>query len=387
MRVNQAQRISSVKEYYFSLKLKEIAQLQANGKRIINLGIGSPDLPPPPTVIEALIKSAQDTGANKYQSYVGIPKLRKAIGYWYERKYSVSLNPDNEILPLMGSKEGIMHLSMTFLEKDDEVLIPNPAYPSYAAAAKLSGAKIISYKLNAENNWWPDFEQLERQDLGRVKMMWVNYPNMPTGAQASTALFEKLVDFARTHRILLCHDNPYSFILNKNPQSILSIPGAKECTIELNSLSKSHHMAGWRLGMMLGHADNIQSVLKFKSNMDSGMYRPIQEAAIIALKTNNDWHQAQNNIYQKRKNIATSILKHIGCKSDDQQVGMFVWGKIPQGYKDAYELSDLILQKTGVFITPGGIFGTAGDAYLRLSLCSSELLLTEALALIKSLNF
>jgi len=387
MKVSTTKRLETVQEYYFSRKLKEIAQMQADGKEIINLGIGSPDLPPPPAVIQTLANSAEGQLANKYQSYVGIPNLREAIATWYSKNYSVQLNPKDEILPLIGSKEGIMHLSMSFLESGDEVLVPNPGYPTYTAAAKLAGATILEYKLLEENAWEPDFETLESQDLSNVKIMWVNYPHMPSGKAASPALFEKLIAFGKSHNILICHDNPYSFVRNENRLSILSIEGAKDCAIELNSLSKSHHMAGWRVGMMVGKNDFIQSALKFKSNMDSGMYRPIQEAAITALQTSDNWHDAQNKIYRKRAIIAQEILESIGCTVNADQVGMFLWGKLNNQYLkkgDGFIHSDIILNQTGVFITPGGIFGDAGNQYLRISLCSSEEILNKAKSLIQT---
>jgi len=389
MKVKTAKRLATVKEYYFSRKLKEIARLQVEGKTIINLGIGSPDLPPPSEVIKTLSENSLDKFANKYQSYVGIPELRNAISKWYNIKYKVSLDPTSEILPLMGSKEGIMHLSMSFLEDGDQVLVPNPGYPTYSAAANLAGASIVEYKLNKENNWEPDFEHLQKQNLSNVKLMWVNYPHMPSGTRASLALFEKLVAFGLKNNILICHDNPYSFVRNEKPLSILSVASAKDCAIELNSLSKSHHMAGWRVGMMVGKKDFIQSALKFKSNMDSGMYRPIQAAAITALETTDDWHKAQNNIYTKREIIAREILEHLGCEVSSGQVGMFVWGKISarhQSAENAYELSDQILNQTGVFITPGGIFGSEGNNYLRISLCNSLEIFQKAKALIQTVN-
>ncbi len=384
MKVNQAARLESVKEYYFSRKLKEIAAMQASGKSIINLGIGSPDLPPPPAVLEELAKSSLALTANKYQSYAGIPALRNAIATWYQKNYGVTVSAEEEILPLMGSKEGIMHISMSFLNPGDQVLVPNPGYPSYSAAANLAGAKIIEYKLKSAKNWWPDFEALDRKDLSQVKLMWVNYPHMPTGTEASQFLFERLIRFAKQHNILICHDNPYSFVLNEKPLSILSVANAKDYAIELNSLSKSHHMAGWRVGMMIGKKEFLQTALKFKSNMDSGMYKPIQEAAIKALETDPSWHTDQNKIYEKRQQIAFEILEVLHCEVNLNQVGMFVWGKAPG--KSTFDLSDKILNETGVFITPGGIFGSQGNQYLRISLCSPEEVLNEALALIKKIN-
>ncbi len=388
MKVNTTKRLATVKEYYFSRKLKEIAQMQAEGKSIINLGIGSPDLPPPPKVIQRLSESALGLTANKYQSYVGIPELRNAIASWYKEKYSVSLDEQSEILPLLGSKEGIMHLSMSFLEQGDQVLVPNPGYPTYAAAANLAGASILEYKLNEKNNWQPDFDELALQDLSKVKLMWVNYPHMPSGKAASQALFSNLITFGLKHNILICHDNPYSFVRNEKPMSILSIENAKECAIELNSLSKSHHMAGWRVGMMLGKKEFIQAALKFKSNMDSGMYRPIQEAAIEALKTDQEWHTIQNETYSNRAIVAKEILEIIGCTVSENQVGMFVWGKVEGDLSkvNAFEISDQILNQTGVFVTPGGIFGSQGNNYLRISLCNSLETFQKAKSLILSIN-
>jgi LL-diaminopimelate aminotransferase len=386
MIIQSAARIAGVEEYYFSQKLKEIAHMRSAGKRVINLGIGSPDLPPAPSVIERLQTEAAHPQQHAYQSYLGHPDLRKAFSNWYERYFNVRLNADTEILPLIGSKEGIMHLSMTFLEKGDEVLIPNPAYPTYRSAAKLSGAEPVEYPLSAANNWLPDLDDLAKRNLEKVKIMWLNYPHMPTGAQGNKSLFEELIAFAKQYKILLVNDNPYAFILNENPLSILSIEGAAEVALELNSLSKSHNMAGWRLGVLAGAQIYLNEVLKFKTNMDSGMFLPVQLAAIEALNLSKDWYDSLNVVYRKRQQKAFALMDQLNCVYDKNATGLFVWAKIPKTYKNAYQLTDALLYQAGVFITPGGIFGTQGDDYIRISLCSPEEQLVEAMANISAIK-
>lgn len=377
-----AERISNVQEYYFSVKLKEIAQMNANGENVINLGIGSPDLPPAESVVGALKQCAENKAAHGYQPYVGIPQLREAFAGWYKRWYNVELNPTNEVLPLMGSKEGIMHISMAFVNSGDGVLVPNPGYPTYSSVSKLVGANLINYSLKEENNWQPDFEQLEAQhnageiDLGKVKLMWCNYPNMPTGANASVELFEKLVEFGKKWGIIICHDNPYSFILNNKPLSILSIPGAKEICIELNSMSKSHNMPGWRIGMAASNKQFIEWILRVKSNMDSGMFRALQMAAVEALNLPDEWYANMNRTYAARKALAEAIMKKVGATVQPGQVGLFLWGKV-EG--KGVEICDKVLYNAKVFITPGIIFGSNGENYIRISLCANEETLKEAL--------
>lgn len=376
--IKPADRIAVVKEYYFSQKLKEIAQMRSAGKDVLNLGIGNPDNPPSASTIEELLTASDKRDAHGYQSYIGIPELRQGFADWYKKYFSVELNPQSEIMPLMGSKEGIMHISMAFVNKGDTVLIPNPGYPTYASVSQLVQANIEYYDLQENNNWHPNFEQLEKKDLSNVKIMWVNYPNMPTGARASMELFQKLVDFGKKHNILICNDNPYSFIQNDEQLSILAVEGAKDIAIELNSLSKSHNMAGWRIGMIAGNAEYLDHVLRVKSNMDSGMFLPMQKAAAVALKNDNDWFEKVNEVYSIRKAKAFEILDTIGCTYDTNQVGMFVWAKVPAKYTSVEELSNKILYQANVFITPGFIFGSNGEGYLRISLCTSNQLLEEA---------
>jgi aspartate/methionine/tyrosine aminotransferase len=383
--ITPAQRISQVKEYYFSLKLKEIAEMQANGKPVINLGIGNPDQPPAPEVLKTLNEAAVRPDTHGYQGYVGIPELRKSFSNWYKRFYKVSLDPENEILPLMGSKEGIMHISMAFLNPGDEALVPNPGYPTYGAVTEIVGAKKRFYDLIEERNWQPDLEALEKEDLSNVKLMWVNYPNMPTGAKAKRSFFEKLIAFGKRNNILICNDNPYSFILNAEPQSILSVPGAKDVAIELNSLSKSHNMAGWRVGMAASNAAFIKYVLRIKSNMDSGMFRPVQEAAAKALSLEREWYEEVNNVYRSRKKLVLEIMKALKCSWNEEQAGMFIWAKIPDEFSSSKELSDKILYEANVFITPGFIFGSRGERYIRISLCTPEEKLKESLNRIKNI--
>ncbi len=368
--IQTASRLGEVKEYYFSTKLKEIAQMNEQGEQVINLGIGNPDLSPPKEVIETLAAQSSQQKVHGYQSYIGTPELREGFAQWYQKYFGVTLNPADEILPLIGSKEGIMHISMTYLEKGDEVLIPNPGYPAYRAVANLTGATIREYRLSEQNDWLPDLEALAKEDLSKVKIMWVNYPHMPTGAEATTAFFEKLIAFAKAKGILVCNDNPYSFILNDQPLSIFSADGAKEVALELNSLSKAHNMAGWRVGMLAGASHYLQNILRFKSNMDSGMFRPLQLAAVEALNMDTSWYEGMNAIYKMRQEKVFELLDILDCEYDSKQTGMFVWAKIPSKYKNGFELSDEILYNARVFITPGGIFGNQGDGYIRASLCN-----------------
>ncbi|RTQ48598.1 aminotransferase class I/II-fold pyridoxal phosphate-dependent enzyme [Hymenobacter gummosus] len=380
MNLPVAQRLAPIQEYYFSRKLREIEALNRAGARVINLGIGSPDLPPHPSVIEALTAAARQPDAHAYQSYQGVPALRQAMSQWYARSYGVALDADTEVLPLLGSKEGIVHLCMTFLQPGDEALIPNPGYPTYRAAVHLSGATPVEYDLTAETNWLPDLSALARRDLSRVKLMWLNYPHMPTGAPADAAALAELVDFARRHDILLVHDNPYSFILNEHPQSLLAVPGARDVALELNSLSKSHNLAGWRVGLLAGRADLLQQVLRFKSNLDSGMFRPVQLAAAAALQLGPEWYAQLNATYRARREQVFGLLDALGCRYEPGQVGLFVWARVPPTYADGYALSDEVLAAARVFITPGGIFGSNGNGFVRVSLCQPEEVLREALA-------
>lgn len=373
-----AGRMGNVEEYYFSTKLKQIAQMRAAGKQVLNLGIGSPDLPPSQATVDALITAAKRSDTHAYQSYQGIPELRRAFADWYWEYFGVRLNPDQEILPLIGSKEGIMHISMSYLEAGDEVLVPNPGYPTYRSVSLLTGATVRDYDLDEAKNWQADLDALASQDLSKVKIMWVNYPNMPTGAQADLGYFKALIDFAKTHQILIVNDNPYTFILNENQLSLLSVPGAMEVALELNSLSKAHNMAGWRVGMLAGAAEYLEPVVRFKSNMDSGMFRPIQEAAVAALQNPPSWYKDLNDVYQSRRTEVYKLLDLLDCVYDPHQVGMFVWAKIPAYYTDGYALSDAILDATHVFITPGGIFGSRGTGYIRISLCSEAKVFQEA---------
>lgn len=389
MQIEISNRLDSIGEYYFSKKLKEIEELNKQGAMVINLGIGSPDLPPHPEVIKALQEEAAKPDVHAYQSYKGAEVLRKAFSTWYQKWYAVELDPATEILPLIGSKEGIMHICMTYLNEGDEVLIPNPGYPTYRSAVQLAGGKSVEYELKEANNYQIDFEQLNEiaatskskvsaeasppgRGRGGLKMMWVNYPHMPTGQLPKKELFEKIVSFARKHNILICHDNPYSFILNERPMSLLSVEGAKDCVIELNSLSKSHNMAGWRIGVLCGTKERIDEVLRYKSNMDSGMFLPVQVAAAKALTLEKEWYDGVNAVYKKRRAKAYELLDLLKCTYSKEQAGMFLWAGIPKKYKDAFELSDEILYNSKVFITPGGIFGSAGNNFLRVSLCSPE---------------
>ena len=374
-----ANRLGNVEEYYFSKKLKEIKILNDKGANIINLGIGSPDLPPSKATIEALNNCALDEKSHGYQSYVGIPELRVAISSWMGNTYGVNINPTNEILPLMGSKEGIMHISMAFLNPGDKVLVPNPGYPTYSSVANLVGAEMVNYELDEDNNWAIDIEKLKTLPLNEVKLMWINFPNMPTGADYDFDTLKQLVDLAHQHKFLIINDNPYSLVLNPKPGSIFNIPGAKEVAIELNSLSKSHNMAGWRIGWLAGEQNYIDSVLRVKSNMDSGMFLPLQLAAATALNLGKDWYEGVNVIYRERREKVFELLDLLNCEYSKDQAGMFVWAKIPAKYETGYELSDEVLYNSNVFITPGGIFGNAGDGYIRVSLCAPVTRFEEAI--------
>jgi len=379
-----SKRLKGIGEYYFSQKLREIDELNKAGKDIINLGVGSPDLPPHPDVIKVLHEESAKPGLHAYQSYKGSPVLRKAISDWYKKWYDVELNADSEILPLIGSKEGIMHICMTYLNKGDEVLVPNPGYPTYTSAVKLAGGKCVEYKLSEKNNYEPDLDRLGKKNLRKAKLMFVNYPHMPTGQLPSKELFDKLVAFGKKHSILIVHDNPYSFILNDSPMSLLSVEGAKDCVIELNSLSKSHNMAGWRVGMLCGAKERIDEVLRFKSNMDSGMFLPVQLAAAKALSLGKEWHEEVNKVYKGRREKVFELLDLLGCSYSKEQAGLFVWARVPEKYKDGYVLSDEVLYDAAVFITPGGIFGSAGEKYVRVSLCNTLEKIVEAVARIRA---
>ena len=383
LKIKVANRLEGIGEYYFSKKLREIDEMNKAGRQVINLGIGSPDLPPHPDVIKTLQEEAVKPNQHGYQNYKGSPVLRKAMSDWYKKWYDVTLNSETELLPLLGSKEGIMHICMTYLNEGDIVLIPNPGYPTYNAAAKIAGAIVIDYELTKANNWFPDFAALEKIELGRVKIMFVNYPQMPTGQLPTRELFVQLVAFAKKHDILLVHDNPYSFILNDTPMSLLSTEGAMDVAVELNSLSKSHNMAGWRIGMLAGAKERIDEVLRFKSNMDSGMFLPLQLAAAKALQLQEDWHAEVNKVYAARREKVIELLQLLGCTFDNKQAGLFMWAAVPAAYKDGYQLSDEVLYGSNVFITPGAIFGSAGDNYIRVSLCSTEEKLLEAIERIK----
>jgi len=379
-----AKRLEGICEYYFSQKLRQIDEMNKAGRNVINLGIGSPDLPPHPDVIKTLQEEALKPNQHGYQNYKGSPVLRNAIFKWYKKWYNVELNADTEILPLLGSKEGIMHICMTFLNEGDIVLIPNPGYPTYRSAATIAGANLVEYDLIEKNNWFPDFEELEKNDLKNVRLMFVNYPHMPTGKLPTKKLFVQLVAFAKKHNILIIHDNPYSFILNDHPMSLLSVDGAKDVVIELNSLSKSHNMAGWRIGMLVGAKEKIDGVLRFKSNMDSGMFLPVQLAAAKALELGQEWHDQVNNVYRARRKRVFKLLELLNCFFNKNQAGLFVWASVPPDYKDGYQLSDKVLSASNVFVTPGGIFGSAGNKFIRVSLCTTEEKIEEAIQRIKS---
>ena len=362
--ITTAKRLDTVEEYYFSSKLREVRQLQSEGKSIINMGIGSPDLSPSKEVIEAVAAAILDENGHGYQSYQGLPELRKGMADFYQNQFDVALNPNNEILPLMGSKEGIMHISLAFLNEGDHVLIPNPGYPTYTSVTNLVGAVPVYYDLKEANAWEPDFEALEKLDLSKVKIMWLGYPHMPTGARGSLALFEKLVAFAKKHNILLINDNPYSFVLNDNPMSLLQIEGAKDVALELNSLSKTFNMAGWRVGMVLGNPEIIDAVLKVKSNMDSGMFYGIQKGAVAALNCDKSWFEDQNKIYRRRRELTEKLAEKLGCEVYKAGVGLFVWAKLPEGIESAEKFIDEILYEKHIFITPGTIFGSNGEGYI-----------------------
>lgn len=388
--VKPADRLSAVQEYYFSRKLKEVAMLNAQGQDIISLAIGSPDMPPSKQTVDKLCETAAQPTAHGYQPTVGIPELRQAMANFYKRWYDVDLDPKTEIQPLIGSKEGILHTTLAFCNPGDEVLVPNPGYPTYTSLSKILGAKIVNYNLREDNGWQPDFEELEKMNLDRVKLMWTNYPNMPTGGNARMETYEKLVDFARRHGIVVVNDNPYSFILNEGKKmSILQVPGAKECCIEFNSMSKSHNMPGWRVGMCASNPEFISWILKIKSNIDSGTFRGIQLAAAEALNTNDDaWHKEYNvENYRLRRKIAEEIMTVLGCTFDPSQVGMFLWGKIPEKYANVEDLTERILHEARVFVTPGFIFGSNGQRYLRISLCAKDEKMAEALQRIKALKW
>ena len=383
--ITPANRVGSVQEYYFSKKLKEVAEMNAAGKNVINLGVGSPDLPPSEQTIETLCEHARKANEHGYQPYVGIPELRKGFADWYKTWYNVDLDPKTEIQPLIGSKEGILHISLAFLNPGDGVLVPNPGYPTYSSVSKLVEARLIPYELKEELGWQPDFEELEKMDLSNVKLMWTNYPNMPTGANASVELYEKLVAFGRKHGIIICNDNPYSFILNEHPLSILSIPGAKEICIEMNSMSKAHNMPGWRMAMLASNAQFVQWILKVKSNIDSGQFKPMQYAAVEALSAKKEWYDNMNRVYRSRRDLAGQIMRTLGCEYDENQVGMFLWGRIPDSAESGEAIANKVLYEANVFLTPGFIFGSRGERYIRISLCCKNETLEEALKRIEHL--
>ena len=383
--INPAERLSLVSEYYFSRKLKEVAQMNAEGKDVISLAIGSPDMPPSEKTISKLCEVAQRPDSHGYQITMGIPELRQAMADFYKRWYDVDLDPSKEILPLIGSKEGILHVTLAFVNPGEEVLVPNPGYPTYTSLSKILGAKVVNYDLMEENGWQPDFNQLENMDLSRVRLMWTNYPNMPTGGNARMETYRKLVDFARRHNIVVVNDNPYSFILNDHPLSLLQVEGAKDCCIEFNSMSKSHNMPGWRVGMCIANPTFISWILRIKSNIDSGTFRGIQLAAAEALANDDEWHHEANiETYARRRQYAEQIMDILGCTYDKNQVGMFLWGKIPEKYADSEELTELVLHKARVFITPGFIFGSKGQRYIRISLCANESVFAAALQRVRT---
>ena len=382
--IEPAKRLGLVSEYYFSRKLKEVAQMNAEGKDIISLAIGSPDMPPSQQTIDKLCEVANNPNAHGYQPTMGTPELRNAMADFYRRWYGVELNPQTEVQPLIGSKEGILHVTLAFVNPGEQVLVPNPGYPTYTSLSKILGAEIVNYDLMEDNGWQPDFEALEKMDLSKVKLMWTNYPNMPTGGAARMETYERLVAFARKHNIVVVNDNPYSFILNEKPLSLLQVPGAKDCCIEFNSMSKSHNMPGWRVGMLATNAQFVQWILKIKSNIDSGTFRGIQLAAAEAYRNSEQWHREANiETYGRRRKYAEQIMEVLGCKYDPNQVGMFLWGKIPERYANAEELTERVLHEARVFITPGFIFGSKGERYIRISLCAKEEKIEQALERIK----
>ena len=385
--IQLSDRLEGVGEYYFSRKLREIDQMRAAGRRIISLGIGSPDRPPHSSVVDRLHEVASRPDTHAYQSYKGAAVLRRAFSAWYADRYGVQLDPESEILPLIGSKEGLMHICMTYLRKGDRVLIPNPGYPTYRSAVTLSGGEPKEYRLNADGDWSPNFDEIEREGLEGVKMMILNYPQMPTGAVPTREMFARVVEFAHRHSILLVHDNPYSFVRNAEPLSLLSVEGAKECAIELNSLSKSHNMAGWRIGMIGGRKEWIDQIMRFKSNMDSGQFLPMQEAAATALALGDEWYAELNEEYYAREEYGYRLLDALGCSYRKGQAGLFIWAELPAEFEgDCYAFSDRVLERCGVFVTPGGIFGSEGDRYIRISLCAKREQLAEAIEAIEK-NF
>lgn len=379
-------RVQNIKEYYFSTKLKEIAAMKAAGADIVSLGIGGPDLPPHDEVIETMSAAIHDPSNHGYQTHIGIPELRDAFASWYSRWYGVKLNAASEVQPLIGSKEGVTHISLAFLNPGDKVLVPNPGYPTYSSISRMAGGEVVYYDLLEDNDWQPDFEALESMPLDNVKLMWLNYPNMPTGARAKRETFEKVVEFGRRHGIVIVHDNPYSFILNPEPQSIMSVPGAKDIAIELNSLSKSHNMPGWRVGVAVSNPEFLSWILRIKSNIDSGQFKPLMLAAAKALEAGPEWHKSLNEAYASRRIIAEKVMEALGCEFDSQQAGLFLWGRIKDESISSRDLADKVLQEAHVFITPGFIFGSNGERYIRISLCAPEDKLTEALNRINKLN-
>lgn len=386
MNIQPSDRVQQIKEYYFSRKLKEIAALRAQGVDIISLGIGGPDLPPPASVIETMCEAVKDPANHGYQPHVGVPELREAFARWYKRWYGVELDPKTEIQPLIGSKEAVTHISLAFLNPGDKVLIPDPGYPTYTSITCMAGAEPVKYDLTEKNDWQPDFDTLEKMNLSRVKLMWLNYPHMPTGARARRETFEKAIDFGRRHGIVIVHDNPYSFILNEKPESILSVPGAMDIAIELNSLSKSHNMPGWRIGVAVSNPTFISWILRIKSNIDSGQFKPLMLAAAKALDEGPEWHSRLNEAYATRRKIAEKIMDALGCSFDPKQSGLFLWGRINNPEVTSEQLADRVLDEARVFVTPGFIFGDNGERYIRISLCAPEDKLTEALSRISALN-
>lgn len=386
MIIEPAKRVSVVQEYYFSRNNRRLDSLRKSGIEVINLGIGSPDMPPAPKVIETLASEAANPNAHGYMPYVGIPALREAYATWYKQWYGVELNAADEVLPLIGSKEGIMHIMMAFINDGDGVLVPDPSYPTYSSVAQLVGARTIKYKLYEHLDWQPDFDELDKMDLSSVKMMWINYPNMPTGASATMELYRKIVDFGRRHGIMIVNDNPYSFILHEKPISLLAVEGAKDVAIELNSMSKAHNMAGWRFGMAAASAEVISTILRVKSNMDSGVFKPMQMAAVEALNLGKEWFDQVNAEYRRRQVLAFRIMDVLGCKYNTKQGGLFVWARIPDAWESAEALSDKVLYETGVFITPGFIFGSQGERFLRISLCAKVDVFEKALEKIENMK-
>ena len=385
--VKPAERLNEVQEYYFSRKLREVAEMNAAGKNVISLGIGSPDNAPSKETIQTFCDNVWKEDAHGYQPTVGLPELRNAMADWYQRWYQVSLDPKTEIQPLIGSKEGILHTTLAFVNPGEEVLVPNPGYPTYTSLSKLLGAKVVYYNLKEDDDWQPDFDQLEKMDTSRVKLMWSNYPNMPTGGPARMETYDRLVDFARRHHVIIVNDNPYSFILNKKPISILNVPGAKDCCIEFNSMSKSHNMPGWRVAMLATNAQFVKYILKVKSNIDNGTFKPMQLAAAQAYHNSPEWHEEMNyNVYRRRRDVAEQIMTALHCSFNPNQVGMFLWGKIPAGYANVEDLTEKLLHEANVFVTPGFIFGSNGNRYIRISLCAKDAKLKEALERVKQLS-